>query len=275
MVGPIDVASALAEAARHLQDPQDLDGTLQTILSVARDSMPEIDHAGISLGHRDGRVVTRAKTDDVVAQLDDLQYEFGEGPCLHAMHTATTIVVAHARHEQRWPRFIRSAVPLGLRSQLGVRLNVGERTTGALNLYSFSSDEISAETMQLAELFAAHAALALGHAERLDNLNAALASRKTIGLALGILMERLGIDEDRAFAYLTRISATTETKLRDVAAQVVEEVQVRGGRDLGAGGRAEPDTASDRLAGDRLREPAAQVAQDALDESRDLHLRDA
>src|SRR3954454_11561640 len=227
MVGPLDVAAALARAARDLSDPQGLDSTLATIITVARDSMPEIDHVGISVSHRDGRVETRAMTDEVVGELDRLQYELGEGPCLHAMDSHATVVVSDARHEQRWPQFIPAAVQMGLRSQLGVRLHVGEHTIGALNMYSFSADEISAESEQLAELFAAHAALALGHAQRVENLNAALASRKVIGLALGILMERLGIDEDRAFAYLTRISASTETKLRDVAASVVDDLRVR------------------------------------------------
>jgi GAF domain-containing protein len=227
MIAPLDVAAALALASRDLDDPQDLDATLTTLVTVARDSMPEVDHVGISVGHRSGRVETRAMSDPVVGELDRLQYELGEGPCLHAMDSGETVVVPHARHEQRWPRFIPAAVRLGLRSQLGLRLNVGAQTIGALNVYSFSADVISDETEQLAELFAAHAALALGHAQRLENLSAALASRKTIGLALGILMERLDVDEDRAFAYLTRISATTETKLRDVAASVVEELQAR------------------------------------------------
>ena len=227
MVGPLDVAAALARAARDLEDPQDLDSTLLTIVTVARDSMPEIDHVGTSISHRDGTVDTRVMTDAVVGRLDRLQYELGEGPCLHAMDSAETVRVPHAKHEQRWPRFIPAAVRLGLRSQLGVRVHVGEHTIGALNLYSFSADEISGESDQLAELFAAHAALAMGHAQRLENRNAALASRKVIGLALGILMERLGIDEDRAFAYLTRISAATERKLRDVAASVVEEMPAR------------------------------------------------
>jgi GAF domain-containing protein len=233
MIAPLDVAAALAVASRDLDDPQDLDATLTTIVTVARDSMPEVDHVGISVGHRSGQVETRAMSDPVVGDLDRLQYELGEGPCLHAMDSGETVVVPHARHEQRWPRFIPAAVRLGLRSQLGVRLNVGAQTIGALNVYSFSADEISGESAQLAELFAAHAALALGHAQRLENLNAALASRKTIGLALGILMERLDVDEDRAFAYLTRISATTETKLRDVAASVVDELEARRVEDSG------------------------------------------
>jgi GAF domain-containing protein len=219
----LDVAAALAAAAREITGPQDLDATLDMIVNVARDSMPDVDHVGISVSHRHGRIDTHAATDAVVLELDQLQYGFGEGPCLHAMDTGEHVRVEHARHEQRWPKFIPAAVRLGLRSSLGVRLSVEHRTVGALNLYSFSSDTIGDETEQLAELFAAHAGLALGHAKRLENLNAALASRKEIGLALGILMERLGIDEDRAFAYLTRVSASTSTKLRDVATKVVEE----------------------------------------------------
>ena len=248
MVGPLDVAAALAKAARDLDDPQDLGSTLQTIITVARDSMPEVDHVGISITHRDGPITTEAMTDEVVGELDALQYEHGEGPCLHAMDTGATVKVSRARHEQRWPSFIPPAVRLGLRSQLGIRLNVGPRTVGALNLYSFTAEEISAESEQLAELFAAHAALALGHAQRLENLNAALASRKVIGLALGILMERLAIDEDHAFAYLTRISASTQTKLRDVAVQVVDELERRRAEELGSSGD----------------DPGAQVAQDAV-----------
>jgi GAF domain-containing protein len=227
MTGPLDVAAALAAAAQEINRPQDLDAILNRIVGVARDSMTQIDHVGITLVHRDGRVETRARTDSAVDELDALQYALHEGPCLHAIHTGDTVRVEHARHEQRWPAFMRRAADLGLRSMLGVRLNVGTHTVGALNMYSFSADEMDAETEQLAELFAAHVALALGHAERLENLNVALSSRKTIGLALGILMEKLDIDEDTAFAYLTRMSASNETQLRDVAASVVDEARAR------------------------------------------------
>jgi GAF domain-containing protein len=227
MVGPLDVASALARAARDITGPQDLDATLDLIVNVARDSMPGIDHVGISVAHRDGRVETQAATDPVVLELDRLQYELGEGPGLHAMGAGESVRVDDVRHEQRWPRFIPAALQLGLRSSLGVRLSVETRTVGALNLYSFSADVVDEDTRQLAELFGAHAALALGHVRRLENLNAALASRKVIGLALGILMERLAIDEDHAFAYLTRISASSETRLHDVATFVVDELLSR------------------------------------------------
>lgn len=226
-IGPLDVAAALANAAREIHGPEDLGATLEGIVHVARDSMPGVDDVGVSVAHADGRMETKAATGPRVVVLDRLQAELREGPCLHAMDTRATVRVHHLRYEQRWPSFVREATKLGLRSSLGIRLSVESRTTGALNVYSFSSDEIDAEAVQLAELFAAHAGLALGHARRLENLNTALASRKTIGLALGILMERLDIDEDRAFAYLTRMSASSETKLRDVAATVVAELDAR------------------------------------------------
>jgi GAF domain-containing protein len=227
MVVRLDVAAALAQATQEMDAPEHLDATLDLIVTVARDSMPGVDEVGISVAHKDGRIETRAATGPRVHELDELQVQAGEGPCLHAMDTGETVRVHHLRHEQRWPLFVPGANVLGLRSSLGIRLSVESRPAGAMNIYSFSTDEIEEDTVQLAELFAAHAGLALGHARRLDNLNRALATRKLIGLALGILMERLDIDEDRAFAYLTRMSATTETKLRDVAASVVEEQQSR------------------------------------------------
>ncbi len=76
----------------------------------------------------------------------------------------------------------------------------------------------SAET---ARLFATHAAIILGHAQQEDQLNEALRNRKTIGQAIGILMERYRIDADRAFQFLIRASSTSNVKLRDVAEEVV------------------------------------------------------
>jgi GAF domain-containing protein len=225
--GPLDVAAALAQATRDLRESRDLETTLHTIVTVASDSIPGIEHVGISVAHRDGTIETRAASDPLVIELDQVQYAAGEGPCLHAIDADTIVRVEDARHEQRWPLFMPKAVAMGVRSQLGMRLHADESTLGALNLYSTSSDTISDEAEQLAELFAAHAGLALGHASRIENLNTALESRMVIGVALGLIMQRIDVDEDAAFAYLTRISATSETKLRDVAAEVVAQHRAR------------------------------------------------
>jgi hypothetical protein len=57
----------------------------------------------------------------------------------------------------------------------------------------------------------------------IDQLREALDSRGIIGQAMGILMERYGIDADRAFAVLKRYSQHRNRKLRDVARDLVEQ----------------------------------------------------
>ena len=55
-----------------------------------------------------------------------------------------------------------------------------------------------------------------------QDIEAALERRLVMGQAQGIIMERLGLSPERAHAYLSRISQQTNTKLEDVAAQLVE-----------------------------------------------------
>jgi AmiR/NasT family two-component response regulator len=50
----------------------------------------------------------------------------------------------------------------------------------------------------------------------------AVDARKLVGQAMGILMERYDVDADRAFEVLKRYSQDTNTKLRDVAQQLID-----------------------------------------------------
>lgn len=228
MNDPAAIARALTEAAAAINSQHSVEETLHAIVEEARRSVPGFDHAGISIIHRDGRVETRAGTDPLVWDLDELQYSLQEGPCLDAIRDESVVVVENARHEQRWPRFIPQAVARGLRAQLGVRLFTDTETLGGLNLYSTETETIATEAVQIAELFANHAARALGTARQEQNLTEAIASRQMIGQAIGIVMERYGLDEDRAFQFLIRASSTSNTKLRRVAEQVVAETNDRG-----------------------------------------------
>ena len=126
------------------------------------------------------------------------------------------------------------AVERGLRAQLAVGLEVDGTSFGGLNLYSTSKSGVDSEAVSIAQLFATHAALALGWAQHDEQLNEALATRKTIGQAIGIVMERYHIDEDRAFHFLLRTSSHGNIKLREVALHVVEEANQQAEHDEGA-----------------------------------------
>jgi len=58
-----------------------------------------------------------------------------------------------------------------------------------------------------------------------DGLKAALGSRTVIGKAIGIVIEREGVNETEAFEILKVMSQHSNLKLRDVAARLTERAQ--------------------------------------------------
>ena len=96
-----------------------------------------------------------------------------------------------------------------------------DRTWGALNVYSTRPDAFTDEDVHQGQVIAAMAAVALARSINDVQLATALESRTVIGQAVGMLMERYGLDEGRAFDVLRRLSSQQNTKLRELAAQVV------------------------------------------------------
>jgi GAF domain-containing protein len=228
-----DLSAAMADAARTMYTTSSLEQGLQMIAEAAAKSIPGFRHAGISLLTPGGKEETKAATDELVWQLDTLQYDLHEGPCVDAMHGPRVVIAPRIRQQQRWPSYVPEAVKLGLRAQMAVKLYLDHHgTLGGLNLYSTDCEEVEEEAEHMAELFAAHAAVALGSIRQLSQLNEALHSRKVIGMALGIVMQRYGIDEDQAFKFLLRMSSHGGSKLREVAQGLVDEANRNSSRAL-------------------------------------------
>jgi GAF domain-containing protein len=227
---PFDLATALAEAADAINRPTSLGDTLDAIVEATLASVPGFTDVGISIRHRGGRIETKSGTGRLVWELDTIQYDLDEGPCVDAIRAGEMVVVEDVRHEQRWPRYVAAAARTGLRSQIGLGLYDDGRTLGGLNLYSTIAEGVSDQAVQAAQLFARHATIALDKAQSSHHLNEALLSRKVIGQAVGIVMERFQIDEDRALQFIVRASSTSNIKLRDVAAELVDTSNERARR---------------------------------------------
>ena len=114
-----------------------------------------------------------------------------------------------------------SGQEMGLRAQIGVELYADTAASGGLNLYSTEVDAFEPGVVELAEMFAWQASLALRRSTTEDQLNQAIETRKVIGQAIGIVMERFGLTEERAFAFLVRTSSTSNMKLRLIAEELV------------------------------------------------------
>jgi GAF domain-containing protein len=178
---------------------------------------------GICVASSDDTYTTLPGTDPLVSVLDDLQYALDEGPGLTAMREGHTVIVDDAETERRWPRFMPIAVALGLRSHLGVPISVEGRTLGGLHVYSTVQASLNASRLARANHLAARAATALASAQRENDLLQSLQSSRTIGKAIGLLMEQLNLDDHEAFNHLTNLSQSSSVNLRDTAAHLVRQ----------------------------------------------------
>lgn len=218
-----DIATALAQAARAISAPGPLKEALDAITAAAKASVPGFDEVGVSVVHRNGKIETMSGTGQLVWELDKLQYELEEGPCVSAVRHERVVVAEHLAEEKRWPRYAPQAAEAGLRAQMAVHLYSHEQTVGGLNFYSTVSDTVDPEALRFAELFATHAALALGHARVESELQEAITSRQLVGQAVGLTMCRYRVNEERAFAFLARASQTSNLKLRLIAQEIVDQ----------------------------------------------------
>jgi hypothetical protein len=116
-----------------------------------------------------------------------------------------------------------------VRSVLSLPVLEGGQSTGVLNVYAGRPDAFGSGGRRLGEVVAAAVTGVLQRiAERealkdlVTNLETALTSRAVIDQAKGILMARLGVDAEQAFARLVTLSSRLNVKLRDLAHLVVE-----------------------------------------------------
>jgi GAF domain-containing protein len=216
-----DAAARFAQLAVELHDSDGVQETVQAVVEFAIQAL-NCSYAGVALAVRGGRFEVPAATDPVVAEIYEFQMSGGGGPLVESMQEHATILVRDTAAEQRWPEWSSRVVRLGVRSVLDVPLTSSDSLVGVLGLYSAEVDAFGPDDEAVAHILARHASVALATARNEASLAAAVDARKLVGQAMGILMERFDVDGDQAFAILKRYSQATNTKLRDVAQQLIE-----------------------------------------------------
>lgn len=215
------VVKAMSRVARSVGNGAATDQALHALTHGALQAIPGADFVSITMAYADGRVSTLAPTHEIARRADQVQYEFGEGPCLAAVEVEETVRSEDMATEQRWPRYAPRVAAMGIGSQMAVEIFRAGSTCAALNLYSTTKGAFD-ESQHIVELFASQAGIAMNFVRATQTFQEALASRKVIGQAIGIVMERYRLDEDRAFGFLVRTSQDGNLKLRSVAAKIVE-----------------------------------------------------
>ncbi|MBB4908467.1 ANTAR domain-containing protein [Actinophytocola algeriensis] len=231
-LGPL--AQQFATLTYSLLDATTTGDVLQQVADATLHVVPGADLVSVTLRSSDGVFHTPIQTDPVAAELDQLQYELQEGPCLAAADSAGPAVATsdNLATDEAWPRFGPAAAERGLFAVLSTALLPNARPphlSGALNIYSRRPGGLREADQALALLLATHASLALAHTTEVtqgklqaEQLLRAIDSRDVIGQAKGILMGRRGLNADEAFTVLRRTSQTLNVKLVELAETLVK-----------------------------------------------------
>jgi GAF domain-containing protein len=216
-----------------LLESADISGFLQELTAATAQEL-STDAGEICCGVvllRPKRPATVAASNARAAQLEGIQGDQGDGPCLTAAREDREVYVADTRTDPRWPAYGRAASDVGVLSVVGVPLDLGGEAAAALDVYAdrpgaFDEETvhaIRAHTVALSTILRLAVRLARHHDTEAD-LKAALASRRDIDLAVGILMGQNHCTQEQAFGMLRAASSHRNLKLRDLAAELAQRV---------------------------------------------------
>jgi GAF domain-containing protein len=223
-----EASDDLAQLAEVLTAEENVGRVLQRSVDQLVDSVPGADMASVTVLHGEAGE-TVASSNERVWAIDSDQYASGDGPCLEASRTREVVRVGVEEALERWPEFARSARAAGVASYLSCPLFFDDEFAGSLNLYSEQPHGFTDFDVALLKLYLTAVSAAIANARRYakarnlaENLGKALDSRALIDQAIGVVMARRGIGAEQAFDELASESQNSNTKLRELAARIVE-----------------------------------------------------
>jgi GAF domain-containing protein len=175
-------------------------------------------------------------TGTVALELDLVQYDSDDGPCLTSFRSASALRIdLYEQGAEAFPHVASAAQRVGVRAVLSVPAIWGGETIGTLNLYSRGGpfDE-SAETV--AAVLAAQVAIAVSRSPEFVAARVVVeeAQRKTddqsqIALATGMLISSQDCTREQAEGLLRRASEQAEQTILQIAKRIIEEEGSRRG----------------------------------------------
>jgi GAF domain-containing protein len=224
------VARTVAEL-RAMSEAEDLLARLGRVVEATR-TVVGVDGTGLTLTCEDGQPRWVAATDAAMQLLEEVQHDFGEGPCLVAFAEDRVVAVEDLRREPVWDRIAVVVRQLQVRGVLSVPVRLADQPVGTLNVYATQPrawtpaevQALGAFAIVTAELVRTAVELA-NHQVEVGQLRQALTGRIWIEQAKGMQAASQGITLDQAFHQIRGRARASSRKLADVAQEVVQEVQ--------------------------------------------------
>lgn len=187
--------------------------------------------AGVMLVH-DGRQRFVTAAIEAIADLERVQEDSQEGPCIDAVATARPVTVsdiAVSEPSQRWPDYTSAARKIGIQAVAGIPMHTDGVAVGAVNLYDSQPRTWASEDLRIAGIFAdiatgylVHASAARRQQRTAEQLQQALNTRLVIEQAKGVLATKHTISIDDAFGRLRKYARDHKERIHDVARGVVQ-----------------------------------------------------
>jgi GAF domain-containing protein len=225
------VARTVGELRATLPQAGDLLVGLQRVVEATR-TVVGVDGIGLTLAHEDGRPRWVAVSDAAMELLEQVQHDFGEGPCLLAYAEDRVVAVQDLGSELVWDRIAVVVGQLQVCGVLSVPVRLADQPVGTLDVYASQPrawtaaevEALGALAVVTAELVSTGVELAVRDAE-VAQLRRALANRVWIEQAKGVLAATRGVNPDEAFQQLRRQARSSSRKLADLAQEVVQAAQ--------------------------------------------------
>jgi hypothetical protein len=189
----------------------------------------DVASAGLLLADPRGVLHVVAASSEQTRNIEILQLQREQGPCLDCFQTGQPVAVHDLNQEAaRWPRFAGAAVNAGFASVHALPMRVRDRVLGGLGLFGSQPGALNDDDLRLGQAFADVASVAIVQGAAINDqtllngqLQSALDSRILIEQAKGILAQVGDLDMEQAFRYLRRYSRDHNERLSDVAAKLV------------------------------------------------------
>jgi hypothetical protein len=214
-----------------MPEAEDLLARLGRVVEVTR-SVVGVDGTGLTLTCEDGQPRWVAVSDAAMQLLEEVQHDFGEGPCLAAFAEDRVVAVEDLASELVWDRLGVVVRQLQVRGVLSVPVRLADQPVGTLDVYATQPRAWSPAEVQALGAFAVVTAELVRTAVELANhqlevaqLRQALASRVWIEQAKGMVAATQGVTLDEAFQQLRGRARSSSRRLVEVAQEVVQDAQ--------------------------------------------------
>lgn len=186
--------------------------------------------AGFLLADPFDQLHVLAATSTQARDLEILQLQADEGPCVECYATGQLISIANLDTAAiRWPRFVPAAREAGFSSVHAVPMRAAGLVLGALGLFGAEPGELEEADLLVAQTLAHIACVAIlqEHAPTpstvLPQLRSALAGRVVVEQAKGFLRQVLDVPVEEAFSVLRAYSQAHGEHLTDVARRLMTD----------------------------------------------------